>query len=77
MSKDDFVIIHGIKYIPVDTPLEDTDQTCKDCDIFKARPPQHMCQQPLCCDKENLKVNQSCCSQFEKGIKRIWKIKSV
>ena len=68
------ITINGIEYIPVDTPMEDC---CANCDIYKARPPQHMTQYPLCCDEENIKVNQSCCFQAAKGIKRIWKIKSV
>lgn len=66
------VVIHGIKYKAVDSKRED-DFTCKDCDIYKARIPQSMRMLPLCCEEEYIKVNESCCEQFEKGIKRIWK----
>lgn len=63
------VVIHGVKYKAVDTKRKDF--TCKDCDIYKAKIPQNMMQLPLCLEYKS--VNKSCCEQFEKGIKRIWK----
>lgn len=65
------VVIHGIKYKAVDSKRKRI--TCWDCDIYKAKIPQNMVQLPLCCEDEYKKVNESCCEQFEKGIKRIWK----
>ena len=76
MNKES-ITINGVEYIPVDTPFEDIPSGCSDCDIFKLRPPQHMMQRPMCCDKEYVKVNKSCCIQLKKGIHRIWKIKSA
>lgn len=67
------VVIHGVKYKAVDSKRKRVDLTCKDCDIFKAKPPQHAFMYPLCCEEAYKKVNESCCEQFEKGIKRIWK----
>lgn len=67
------VVIHGVKYKAVDSKRNRVDFTCKDCDIYKAKVPQSMMQLPLCCEEEYIKVNESCCEQFEKGIKRIWK----
>ena len=74
---ENVITINGVEYIPIDTPCEDSGYSCVNCDILKARPPQHMCQKPLCCDEEYLGVNLSCCIQGKKGINRIWKIKSV
>lgn len=68
------VVIHGVKYQAEDSKRKDIDLTCKDCDIYKAKIPQHLGQMPLCCEDEYLKVNKSCCEQFDKGIKRIWRI---
>ena len=62
------IVIHGIKYQAVDERLGDCNFTCKDCDIYKA-----MGQLPLCCEDKYIIVNKSCCKQYEKGIKRIWK----
>ena len=71
-------VINGITYVPVDIPAGDCRKySCRDCDIFKARPPRTMINQPLCCDREYSKVNKSCCSQQRKGFNRIWKVKSV
>lgn len=67
------VVIHGVKYKAVDTKRKRVDFTCKDCDIYKAKIPQSMMQLPLCCEEEYEIVNKSCCEQFDKGIKRIWK----
>lgn len=72
---EEFVIIHGIKYIPVDKPLEQCDSTCTDCDILKASPITTMFSRPLCCTDKYKHVNKSCSKLFTKGIKRIWKIK--
>ena len=72
MSKDT-VVIHGIKYKAVDSKREETDFTCGDCDIYKAKIPKSMMSLPLCCYKKNIEVVKSCCEQFEKDIKRIWK----
>ena len=69
----DSVVIHGIKYKAVDIPSEFCDETCKDCDIYKAKIPQHAFMLPLCCEDEYKRVNKSCCSQFKKGINRKWK----
>lgn len=60
------VVIHGVKYKAVDTKRKRV--TCKDCDIYK-----NSLQLPLCCEDKYKKVIHSCCEQFEKGIKRIWK----
>lgn len=70
MSKNT-VVIHGVKYKAVDSKRKRI--TCKDCDIYKAKMPQNMGQLPLCCEDAYKKVNDSCCEQFENGIKRIWK----
>lgn len=67
------VVIHGIKYKAVDSKREQVGFTCKECDIYKARIPQSMRFLPLCLEDEYIKVNESCCEQFEKGVKRIWK----
>lgn len=67
------VVIHGVKYQAVDSKRKNVDFTCKDCDIYKAKIPQNMGQLPLCCEDKFQKVNKSCCKQFDKGIKRIWK----
>ena len=67
------IVIHGIKYQAVDERLGDCNFTCKDCDIYKAKIPQNMVQLPLCCVDKYIIVNKSCCKQYEKGIKRIWK----
>ena len=70
------VVIHGIKYKAVDSKQDKQEIekfTCKDCDIYKARIPQSMRILPLCLEDKYIKVNESCCEQFEKGIKRIWK----
>lgn len=72
MSKNT-VVIHGIKYKAIDSKLEYGNSTCGDCDIYIAKIPQFMMSVPLCCEEEYIKVNESCCEQFEKGIKRIWK----
>jgi hypothetical protein len=69
------IIINGIEYIPVDTPSDMSNQHCKDCDIFKARPPQNGVSLPLCCEKEYNWVNKSCFNMARKNIRRIWKIK--
>ena len=65
------VVIHGIKYKAVDSKRKQV--TCKDCDIYNAEIPHPMRILPLCLEDEYIKVNESCCEQFEKGIKRIWK----
>lgn len=65
------VVIHGIKYKAVDSKRKQV--TCKDCDIYNAEIPQSMRILPLCLKEEYIKVYESCCEQFEKGIKRIWK----
>lgn len=67
------IVIHGIKYQAVDKPAEECNLTCKDCDIYKAKPPQHAFMYPLCCEEKYKKLNESCCEQFEKGINRKWK----
>ena len=70
------VVIHGIKYKAVDSKQDKQEIenfTCKDCDIYKARIPKSMRILPLCFEDEYIKVKDSCCEQFEKGIKRIWK----
>lgn len=67
------VVIRGVKYKAVDSKREVIDFTCKDCDIYKAKIPKSMMQLPLCYKEEYKKVNDSCCEQSEKGIKRIWK----
>ena len=67
------VVFHGIKYKAVDSKRERDDFTCKDCDIYKAKIPQNVGQLPLYLEDEYKKVNDSCCEQFEKGLKRIWK----
>lgn len=66
----DTVVIHGIKYKAVDSNIEETDITCGNCDIYRAKITRQL---PLCCEDKYKKVNKSCCEQFEKGIKRIWK----
>ena len=82
-DKDEFfmneesITINGVEYILVDTPFKESPCNCLDCDILKLRPPQNMMQRPMCCDKEYVKINKSCCKQLKKGINRIWKIKSV
>lgn len=67
------VVIHGVKYKAVDNEREQVDFTCKDCDIYKAKKPQNPWQLPLCCEDKYKKVNDSCCEQFDNGMKRIWK----
>lgn len=67
------IVIHGVKYKAVDKPFEKSNETCKDCDIYKAKPPQHAFMHPLCCEDKYIRVNKSCCKQFEKGINRKWK----
>lgn len=67
------VVIHGIKYKAVDSKRKRVGFTCKECDIYKARIPYSMRILPLCLEEEYIKVNESCCEQFDKGIKRIWK----
>lgn len=67
------IVINGIKYVAVDTPLTDDGFGCRDCDIYKAKIPQSMMQLPLCCEDEYQRVNDSCCEQLERGISRIWK----
>lgn len=69
-------VINGVTYMSIDSPVNDYKKySCKECDIYKARPPQTMFQQPLCCDEGNTKVNQSCRNQQRRGRNRIWKIK--
>ena len=67
------IVINGIKYKAVDSSLLFCNFTCGECDIYKAKIPQSMMQLPLCCEEEYINVNHSCCEQFEKRIKRIWK----
>ncbi len=67
------IVIHGVKYKAIDKPLKKSNATCKDCDIYKAKIPQHSFMLPLCCEDRYIKVNKSCCIQFEKGINRKWK----
>ena len=67
------VVIHGVKYQAVDSNTKSKYLTCKNCDIYKAKIPKNMGQLPLCCEDKYQKVNKSCCKQFDKGIKRIWK----
>lgn len=67
------VVIHGVKYKAVDSKIKRVVLTCWDCDIYQAKILQNMGQLPLCCEDKYKKVNKSCCEQFEKGIKRIWK----
>lgn len=72
------IIINGVTYEAVDTPIEEgKEYNCFECEILKIRPPQSMCSNPICCDKEYSWVNLSCCLQFNRNIHRIWKIKSV
>ena len=67
-------IINGVKYKAVDTPIEeDTDFTCRECDIFKAKIPLSMIEFPLCCREGNKKVQESCRGMMSKHIKRLWK----
>ena len=64
--------INGVTYVSIDSPVNDYKQySCKECDIYKARPPKTMLQQPLCCDEVNIKVNKSCCNQQRRGSKQI------
>ena len=72
-TKISTIVIHGVKYEAVDSPSNDVDFTCENCDIYKARIPQTQAQFPLCLEEEYEKVNKSCCKLFKKGIKRIWK----
>lgn len=67
------VVIHGVKYQAEDYPTYKTEFTCFDCDIYKAHIPQHLGNIPMCCQTKFERVNKSCCKQYEKGIKRIWK----
>lgn len=67
------IVIHGIKYQAVDIPSEKCDESCRDCDIYKARIPQHAFMPPLCCEDKYKRVNDSCSTQFEKGVNRKWK----
>lgn len=68
------VEINGVKYEPVDTEIkDDTDWSCRECDIYQARVPRSMAQFPLCHDKGNKRILISCCSQIKKGIRRIWR----
>ena len=68
------VTINGIEYEAVDTKLEDgLIPTCRQCDIFKARPPYYMHQLPLCYERGNAKARISCTRQLKKNIHRIWK----
>lgn len=69
------IIINGVEYIPVDTPVTDYHYDCSDCEIFKSRPPRNMAEHPICCDIEYIEVNKSCCEMLRKDINRIWKIK--
>lgn len=66
--------IDGVEYVPVDTPIVSRmDESCKECDIFKARKPLTMVQYPLCIENENKKVHTECCRLLNKGIHRIYK----
>lgn len=67
-------VINGVEYEPVDTEIkEGMDVSCRECDIFKARIPKAMTQYPLCYEKGNTKVRESCYNKATKNIKRIWK----
>lgn len=70
------VIINGIEYEPVDMPMGEAPSKCLDCDIYKAKPPLRFFELPLCCEDKYSFVNESCWEQGNKGIIRIWKIKS-
>lgn len=70
------VTIDGIEYESVDTQImEDTDVSCRDCDIFKAKIPRSPIEYPLCYEvgKGGGNARQSCCAKAARGIKRIWK----
>lgn len=67
------VVIHGIKYKAIDCPTYKTEFTCGDCDIYKAKIPQHLGDVPMCCEKEFEHIQKSCENKYLNGIKRIWK----
>lgn len=68
------ITINGVTYEPVDTPIkEGMDISCKQCDIYKAREPKSITQQPLCYESGNKKALQSCYKMSTLGVHRIWK----
>lgn len=68
------VTINGIEYQSVDTQIiEGMDVSCRECDIFKARPPRSMMEYPLCYESGSGKARQSCYFHACRGIKRIFK----
>lgn len=68
------ITINGVEYEPVDTPITDGMFThCKDCDIYKARPPKKPSEYPLCDTEGNSKAQRECSAQFVRGIHRIYK----
>lgn len=70
------ITINGVTYEAVDTPItDDTDVSCRDCDIFKAKVPKSITSIPLCCEVGNSRARLSCCNQLAKRIKRTWKRK--
>ena len=68
------VTIDGVKYESVDTPItEGMDISCKECDIFKARIPKSLIDVPLCYERTNGIIKQSCYAKAKMGIKRNFK----
>lgn len=76
-TQEETVIIRGVKYQAIDTPLSLVDRPefyCSNCDIYKAKIPQHFSDVPICCEGELEYINKYCYELYEKGIRRIWKI---
>ena len=67
--KADVIELNGIKYEEVHDENPE-DWSCKDCDIFRARPPKSISQYPLCMGS---KIQQDCSAWAKKGIKRTFK----
>ena len=61
--------LNGIKYEEVREENPE-DWSCRDCDIFRARPPKSAGQYPLC---DGTKIQLECHSWAKRGIKRTFK----
>lgn len=69
------VVIGGVNYVAVDTPISDLSVgsvNCCACDIYKARVPVRMIDLPMCYDRGRMWVHIGCCRQLRKGIRRTW-----
>ena len=68
------VTINGVKYKAIDTRVGIFDRvSCRECDVYKERPPQNMRQLPLCMEEEYEGINNACAKLTVKGIRRIYK----